>query len=205
MSSRVSSENLEWAESLWCEKWTWHLSQRTDLLKCFTCRLVMSVEKAMATHSSTLAWKIPWTEEPGRLQSKGSRRFRHNWVTHFHFHFSLSCTGEGNGNPLQCSCPGTVKPGGLPSMGLHRVGHDWSNLAAAAVVSDFLRPHGLEVLCPWIFPSNNTVVGCHFLLQGIFPVQGSNPDLLHCRWILYHLSHQGSPAGITPHCNFPAP
>ena len=49
------------------------------------------------------------------------------------FHFSLSCTGEGNGNPLQCSClenPGTGEPGGLPSMGSHRVGHDWSNLAA---------------------------------------------------------------------------
>ena len=42
----------------------------------------------MAPHSSTLAWKIPWTEEPGGLQ----------------FHFSLSCIGEGNGNPLQCSC-----------------------------------------------------------------------------------------------------
>ena len=55
----------------------------------------------MAPRSSTLAWKIPWTEEPGRLQSMGSLR-----VTrfHFHFHFSLSCLGEGNGNPLQCSC-----------------------------------------------------------------------------------------------------
>ena len=43
-----------------------------------------------------------------------------------HFHFSLSCTGEGNGNPPQCSCleNGTVEPGGLPSMGSHRVGHD---------------------------------------------------------------------------------
>ena len=51
-----------------------------------------------------------------------------------HFHFSLSCIGEGNGNPLQCSClenPRDGKPGGLPSMGSHRVGHDWSDLAAA--------------------------------------------------------------------------
>ena len=50
------------------------------------------------------------------------------------FHFSLSCIGEGNGNPLQCSClenPRDGEPGGLPSVGLHRVGHDWSNLAAA--------------------------------------------------------------------------
>ena len=52
-----------------------------------------------------------------------------------HFHFSLSHIGEGNGNPLQCSClenPRDWEPGGLPSMGLHRVGHDWSDLAAAA-------------------------------------------------------------------------
>ena len=56
--------------------------------------------KAMAPHSSTLAWKIPWTEEPGRLQSTGSWRVGHNWL---HLHFSLSCIGEGNGNPLQCS------------------------------------------------------------------------------------------------------
>ena len=58
--------------------------------------------EAMATHSSTLSWKIPWTEEPGRLQSMGSLRVGHN--ERLHFHFSLSCTGEGNGNPLQCSC-----------------------------------------------------------------------------------------------------
>ena len=54
----------------------------------------------MATHSSTLAWKIPWMEEPGRLQSMGSLRVGHNWATSL----SLSCIGEGNGNPLQCSC-----------------------------------------------------------------------------------------------------
>ena len=57
------------------------------------------------------------------------------------FHFSLSCIGEGNGNPLQCSClriPGTGEPGGLPSLGPHRVGHDWSDLAAAAVCNNIL-------------------------------------------------------------------
>ena len=50
-----------------------------------------------------------------------------------HFHFSVSCIGEGNGNPLQCSClenPRDGEPGGRPSMGSHRVGHDWSDLAA---------------------------------------------------------------------------
>ena len=53
------------------------------------------------TPSSTLAWKIPWMEEPGRLQSMGSWRVGHDWATPFHF--SLSCLGEGNGNLLQCS------------------------------------------------------------------------------------------------------
>ena len=64
--------------------------------------IVLWTEKAMATHSGTLAWKIPWTEEPGRLRSMGSWRVGHDWATSLHF--SLSCTGEGNGNPLQCSC-----------------------------------------------------------------------------------------------------
>ena len=136
----------------------------------------------------TLTWKIPWMEEPGRLQSMGSLRVRHDWVT------SLSCIGEGNGNPFQCSClenpmdggawwaavhgvaktqtqlsdftftfhfhalekemathssvlawriPGTGEPGGLPSMGLHRVRHDWSDLAAVAAFYylNFLKCH----------------------------------------------------------------
>ena len=56
----------------------------------------------MAPHSSTLAWKIPWTEEPGRLQSMGL--LESDMTERLHFHFSLSCIGEGNGNPLQCSC-----------------------------------------------------------------------------------------------------
>ena len=59
-------------------------------------------EKAMAPHSSTFAWKIPWTEEPGRLKSMGSIEW--DTTEQLHFHFSLSCIGEGNGNPLQCSC-----------------------------------------------------------------------------------------------------
>ena len=56
----------------------------------------------MAPHSSTFAWKIPWTEEPGRLQSMGS--LESDTTEQLHFHFSLSCIGEGNGNPLRCSC-----------------------------------------------------------------------------------------------------
>ena len=64
------------------------------------------------------------------------------------------------------------------------------------VVSDSLRPHGLwpaRLLCPGDSPGKNTGVGCYALLQGIFPTRGLNPGLLHCKWILYQLSHQGSP------------
>ena len=63
----------------------------------------------MATHSSTLAWKIPWAEEPGRLQSM---RSQWDMIEGLHFHFSPSCIGEGNGNPLQCSCLENPRDGG---------------------------------------------------------------------------------------------
>ena len=56
----------------------------------------------MAPHSSTLAWKIPWTEEPGGCGPWG--RWGSDTTERLYFHFSLSCTGEGNGSPLQCSC-----------------------------------------------------------------------------------------------------
>ena len=91
-------------------------------------------EKAMATHSSTLAWKIPWTEEPGRLQSMGSLGVGHDGVTSlspFHFH-ALEKEMATHSIVLAWRIPGMGEPGGLPFMGLHRVGHDWSDLAAAA-------------------------------------------------------------------------
>ena len=97
----------------------------------------------MAPYSSILAWRIPWTEESGGLQSMGSQRVGHERL---HFHFSLSCIGEGNGNPLSIlawSIPGTGEPGGPPSMGSHRVGHDRSDLAAAAVIA-VVSPTGQE-------------------------------------------------------------
>ena len=86
----------------------------------------------MAPHSSTLAWQIPWTEEPGGLQSMGSRRVGLSDFTFtFHFH-ALEKEMATHSSVLAWTIPGTGEPGGLPSMGSHRVGHDWSNLAAAA-------------------------------------------------------------------------
>ena len=87
---------------------TWKLKENSPWVFLFPLREYVQIymflhirsEKAMAPHSSTLAWKIPWAEEPGRLQSMGSLRVGHDWATSL----SLSCIGEGNGNPLQCSC-----------------------------------------------------------------------------------------------------
>ena len=63
-----------------------------------------------------------------------------------------------------------------------------------SVVSDSLRPHRLY--SPWNSPGQNTGMGSHSLLQGIFPTQGLNPGLLHCRQTLYQLSHQGQTRGF---------
>ena len=62
---------------------------------------------------------------------------------------------------------------------------------SCSVMSNSLQPHG--VYSPWNSPGQNTGVGSLSLFQGIFPTQGSNPGLMHCRWILYQLSHKGSP------------
>ena len=67
----------------------------------------------------------------------------------------------------------------------------FSKSESRSVVSDSLQPHGLY--SPWNSPGQNTGVGDLSLLQGIFPIQGLNPRLSHCRWILYQLSHRGSP------------
>ena len=80
-------------------------------------------EKAMAPHSSTLAWKIPWMEEPGGLQSVGLLRVRHDFTFTFHFH-ALEKEMATHSSVLAWRIPGTGEPGGLPSMGSHRVGHD---------------------------------------------------------------------------------
>ena len=96
--------------------------------------------KAMAPHSSTLAWKTPWMEEPGGPQSMGSLRIGHDWATHFtftfHFH-ALEKEMATHSSVLAWRIPGTGEPGGLSSMGSHRVGQDWSDLAAAAAAYIF--------------------------------------------------------------------
>ena len=88
-------------------------------------------EKAMAPHSRTLAWKIPWTEEPGRLQSMGSlsQTWLNDFTFTFHFH-ALEKELATHSSVFAGRIVGTGEPGGLPSMGLHRVGHNWRGLAS---------------------------------------------------------------------------
>ena len=95
-------------------------------------------EKEMAPHSKTLAWKIPWTEEPGRLQSMGSLGVGYKWAT------SLSCIGEGNGNPLQCSCLENPRDRGAWWAAVHGVtqSRTWLKWLSSSSRSNlYLLPH----------------------------------------------------------------
>ena len=102
-----------------------------------TCYLPCITEKAMVPHSSTLAWKVPWTGEPGGLQSRAAVYFVAKSRTRlsvftftFHFH-ALKKEMATHSSVLAWRIPGMRKPGGLPSMESHRVWHDCSDLAAA--------------------------------------------------------------------------
>ena len=92
----------------------------------------------MAPHSGTLAWKIPWTEEPGRLQSMGSWRVKHDWET------SLSFTFDFHALEKQMATHSSVLAWRIPGMGSHRVGHDWSDLAVAVAVLSVRDMPGIE-------------------------------------------------------------
>ena len=136
-------------------------------------------EKAMAPHSSTLPGK-----SHGWRSLVGCSPWGHeelNTTERLHFHFSLPCIGEGNGNPLQCSCLENPRDRGawwLPSMGSHRVGHDWSDLAVSLVTS-----------ISSVVPLNS------FELSPIFPFLSTSPSLA---WWGTHLSPHwtpGSPSG----------
>ena len=94
------------------------------------------LEKAMAPHSSTLAWKIPWAEEPGRLQSMGSLTVGHDWGTSLSLFIFMHWRRKWQ--PTQVFLPeefqGQGSLVGCRLWGSHRVRHDWSDLAAAAVL-----------------------------------------------------------------------
>ena len=90
-------------------------------------------------------------------------------------------------DPMDCSLSGSSVHGIFQARVL-----EWGAIAFSMIMlEDIIKnPHGLCI--PWNSPGQNARVGCCSLLQGIFPNQGSNPDLPHCRWILYQLSHKES-------------
>ena len=152
-------------------------------LVLFVCK----PEKAMATHSSTLAWRIPWTEEPGGLPSMWSHRVGYNWsdaaAAAAAAAASVDCLlPSGFSRVRLCATPWTSAYQASLSMGFSRQEH-WSGLPfpspmhesdkwnwSSSAVSDSSWPHGLQptrLLHPWDFPGNSTGVGCHCLLPSV--------------------------------------
>ena len=118
----------------------------------------------MATHSGTLAWKIPWMEESGGLHSVGwlSQTQLSDFTFTFHFH-ALEKEMATHSSVLAWRIPGIGEPGGLLSMGSHRVGHDWSNLAAAAESVQF---NSVAQRCPTLCgPMDCSTSGFHVYRQ----------------------------------------
>ena len=181
------------------ETWVWSLDQDYIL------------EKGMATHSSILNWRIPCTKK------SMWQRVRHDWAFTFHIWSLLLNLPKtvylmGLPNQLPTKFPHRCQKQGCPvaltkilelsspllSLTPHIQSISKSSSCTFKTHTDSHRFSlcvclTLWLLCPWDFPNKDTGVSCHFLLQGIFPTQRSNPGLLHCRLILYQLSYKESP------------
>ena len=118
------------------------------------------LEEEMATHSRILAWKIPWTEEPGRLQSRGLQRVEHSSVTTLHFTSLLVQECWEQIMQIILRFPIVVEL-----------------LSHVQLLCDPME--SARLLRPWDFPSKSTGVGCDFVFQGIFLTQESNPCFLY--------------------------
>ena len=141
------------------------------MITLFTLRAVVSsrtgIVRGLSFRKMTGSSKITDGQTFSECYSNG-------WILKYCVHFVLI---------LPAFCVGVECP--FPPM-LNYVSH--------SVMSNSLWPHRLwSTRNPWNSPGKNTGVGSYSLLQGIFQTQGSNLGLLHCRWILYHLSYQGSP------------
>ena len=167
-------------------------------------------QKGLAIHSSILAGRMSWTEEPGGLQFMGLQRVGHDWMPNTST-FTCELTRTNLDKPLPNLF--SLKPVGPVtkltffllsfftwhfSQKLPKETKEFKILPYwevrrsenGSVVSNSLWPHGLY--SSWNSPGQNTGVGSLSLLQEIFPTQGSNPGLLHWGQILYQLSHKGS-------------
>ena len=172
----------------------------------------------MATHSSILAYRIPWTEEPGELLSIGSLRVGHDWSDLACMH-ALEKEMATLSSILAWRIPGTEEPGGLPHMGSHRVRHNWSDLAAAAAytviyVEAFLlaqqvkNPPGMLYMCVHNFIQFSSVQ----LLSHVWlcnpmdcsmpghPVHHQIPEFTqtHVHWVLHQWCHLTISSSVIP-------
>jgi len=132
----------------------------------------------MAPHSSTLAWKILWTEEPGRPQSMGSLRVGRDWAT------SLSRIGEGNGNPLQCSCLENPRDGGAW----------WAAVYGVARLKRLGGSSSSSHLCCMSKCLQNKIFHLNFFFQ-TYPLNVSHLSLYTTRWV----NHGSLIASTIPH------
>ena len=141
------------------------------------------LEEGMATHSSIFAWRILWTEKPGWLRSIALKSRTLKWLSmQIHADF------------LNAGLPQTFSF--LKNAIYNRMRHVMRQKSLSCVRL-FSIPWSVACQAPlWDSPGKNTGVGCYSLLQGIFLTQGSNPGLLHCRRILYCLSHQESSSQV---------
>ena len=140
------------------------------------------LEKAMAPHSSTLAWKIPWAEEPGRLKSLGLQRVGHNWATSLSLFTFMHWRSQWQPTPV--FLPGESQGRGslvCCRLWCHTVRHDWSDLAAAAAALGLC-------CCLWVFAScsawasvvaEHSLGSCGAWAYAVSSDQGSNSRPLH--------------------------
>ena len=161
------------------------------------------LEEGTATHSSILAWRIPWTEEHGRLQSIGSQS--QTWLKWLSMAISttqvrMKTRARQDGHWYQL----TIQRRGLVCSYFSFNFISFLLIRQHVLCCAQLLSHVQLFLTPWTVarkaplsmrhsPGKNTGVGYHALLQEIFSTQGENPGLPQCRQILYHLNYQGSP------------
>ena len=122
------------------------------------------LEKEMTTHSSTLAWKSPWMEKPGRLQSRGSQRVGHDWATSLSLSFYVTSEKAmaPHSSTLAWKIPWMEKPGRLQSIGSRRVRHNWTTSLSLFTFLHWRRKwQPTPVFLPGESQGQGSLVGCH--------------------------------------------
>ena len=154
----------------------------------FYTKLMTLVHVCMLSFSHILLFETPWTIACQAPLFMGFSRQE--------YRSGLPFSPSGNLPDLRIQPMSPVSPALLAdSLPLSHLRLGWNEIKKVKSLSRvrfFVTPwtEPTRLLCPWVFPGKSTGVGCHFLLQVIFPTQESNPGLLPCRQTLYHLSHQ---------------